>query len=235
MSANHLAVALQRQEAIIERGLGSFLEVGDALLTIRSERLYLQTHETFAEYCMERWGFCDSRARQLVMAAKVVTNVTAAGLPGPANEGQARELAKVAEPDRERVWRETLERTDGKPTAAAIREVTAPAAEPKPVVTEPKPKPAKVTPAAKQRRERTSQRRQEEPAAASAKADDGARRVFKAAAAIAWTLKDADLGDLVDAIDPGERAPYAAQCERSIAQLDRLLEAMKAAASDGAR
>lgn len=46
----------------------------------------------------ERWGFSDSRARQLIGAAQTVTNVTAAGLPAPANEGQARELARVPEP-----------------------------------------------------------------------------------------------------------------------------------------
>jgi hypothetical protein len=39
-----------------------------------------------------------------------------------ASEGQARALAKVPEPERADVWRDTVERTEGKPTAAAIRE-----------------------------------------------------------------------------------------------------------------
>jgi hypothetical protein len=129
MSADLVTEALARLEAIIERGRKSFLEVGDALLKIRSDRLYLETHETFAEYCQDRWGFSDSRARQLVISATTVSRLTAKGLPAPANERQAAELAKVPEPDRERVWSETLARTGGKPTAAAVREV----AEPKPV------------------------------------------------------------------------------------------------------
>jgi hypothetical protein len=33
------------------------------------------------------------------------------------NEGQARELARVPEGQRAEVWRETVERTNGKPTA----------------------------------------------------------------------------------------------------------------------
>jgi hypothetical protein len=131
-ATNPAAAALARQEDIIARGLTSFLEVGDALQTIRSERLYLLSHATFADYCLQRWGFSDARARQLVLAAKTVTVVTAGGLDAPTSERQARELAKVPEPQREQVWRETLDRTDGKPTAAAVREAATAAAEPTP-------------------------------------------------------------------------------------------------------
>jgi len=44
-------------ETIIERGLATFVEVGTALLDIRRDRLYRETHETFEAYCRERWGF----------------------------------------------------------------------------------------------------------------------------------------------------------------------------------
>jgi hypothetical protein len=144
MSTDLVTEALARQEEIIARGLQSFLEVGDALQVIRSDRLYLLTHTTFAAYCQDRWGFSDSRARQLVLAAQTVTSVTVGGLPAPTNESQTRELGKVPEPDRERVWAETLERTAGKPTAEAVREVAAPVVEAKPPAGEPaKAKPTK--------------------------------------------------------------------------------------------
>lgn len=116
---------LAQLEAVIERGMHTFIEVGAALYAIRDQDLYRKDFETFEAYCRDRWGFSDSRARQLIGAAKTVTNVTAAGLPAPANEGQARELGRIPEPERVEVWRETVERTGGQPTAAAVRETYA--------------------------------------------------------------------------------------------------------------
>jgi hypothetical protein len=124
--------ALAEREAVIERGLATFVDVGTALAEIRDDRLYRAEHGTFEDYCRERWGFSDSRARQMIAAAQTVTNVTVAGLPAPANEGQARELARVPADRRAEVWRETVERTDGKPTAAAIRETANPTPEREP-------------------------------------------------------------------------------------------------------
>lgn len=116
---------LAQLEAVIERGMHTFIEVGAALYGIRDQELYRKDFDTFEAYCRERWGFSDSRARQLIGAAKTVTNVTVAGLPAPANEGQARELNRVPEPQRVEVWRETVQRTGGQPTAAAVRETYA--------------------------------------------------------------------------------------------------------------
>jgi hypothetical protein len=113
---------LAQLEGVIERGMNTFIEVGAALYAIRDQRLHRADFETFESYCQQRWGFSDSRARQLIGAAQTVTNVTAAGLPAPANEGQARALSRVPESERIEVWQETVERTDGKPTAAAVRE-----------------------------------------------------------------------------------------------------------------
>jgi hypothetical protein len=140
------AVSLAAHEATIERGLTTFVEVGEALLAIRDERLYRDSHGTFEEYCRERWGFSDSRARQLIGAAQTVTNVTAAGLPAPSNEAQARELSRIPEEDRADVWAKAVEQTGGKPTAAAVRDAYRPA----PASTEPQPsvKPERPAPAA---------------------------------------------------------------------------------------
>lgn len=116
------ATTLAEAEQVIERGIQTFTEVGNALLRIRDGRLYRAEFDTFEDYCRERWGFSRQRAQQLTSAAETVTTIVDTGLPAPANEGQARELARVPEGERAEVWRETIERTNGKPTAAAIRE-----------------------------------------------------------------------------------------------------------------
>jgi len=105
---------LAELEEVVERGLTTFVEVGNALLEIRDQRLYRETHSTFEAYCRERWGFVASRARQLIAAAKTVTVVTAAGLPAPTTERQARELAR-----RMREARQRLVRTDPKSPGVA--------------------------------------------------------------------------------------------------------------------
>ena len=43
-------------EEVIEQGMETFFEVGDALLKIRDCRLYRESHATFDEYCRDRWG-----------------------------------------------------------------------------------------------------------------------------------------------------------------------------------
>lgn len=110
-------IALADCETRIERGMKTFLEVGMALSAIRENKLYRISYETFEEYCSERWGFTGRRGRQLIEAAEIGTVVPIE------NEGQARALGKVPEAERADVWREAVERTDGKPTAAAVREV----------------------------------------------------------------------------------------------------------------
>lgn len=131
------ADTLAELEGVIAEGLKTFVDVGSALLRIRDERLYRTESATFEGYCRERWGFSDGRARQLIGAAQTVTTVTVEGLPAPTNEGQARELARVPEEDRAEVWQQTLEATDGRPTASAIRETY----KPTPPPTEPEPSP----------------------------------------------------------------------------------------------
>lgn len=105
-------------EKVIERGLASFVEVGEALLTIRENKLYRASHGTFEGYCQKRWGFTDRRARQLMDAAEIGTMVPVS------TERQARELAPLRDqPEALReAWRDVEERTGGKPTATAVRE-----------------------------------------------------------------------------------------------------------------
>jgi hypothetical protein len=86
---------LAELEQVVDRGLQTFVEVGEALQEIRDGRLYRETHATFRDYCRDRFGFSDSRGRQLIAAARTVTEVTLLGLPAPANEREARALARL--------------------------------------------------------------------------------------------------------------------------------------------
>src|SRR5215204_6956553 len=106
-------------EDTIERGLETFVEVGNALLEIRESKLYRETHKTFAAYVKARWGFTASRARQLIAAAKTATVVTVS------NESQARELGGLDQGAIKRIWKEAqkiAEANESEVTAATIKE-----------------------------------------------------------------------------------------------------------------
>lgn len=107
---------LTHLESVIERGLGTFVEVGQALLEIRDSRLYRESHGTFEDYCRERWGMSRSYAHRQIDAATV-----AAVLP-IGNEAQARELLPLrAEPEQmAEAWGEAS--ANGSPTAEKVRE-----------------------------------------------------------------------------------------------------------------
>lgn len=110
------AAQLAELESVIERGAMMFVEVGGALAKIRDAGLY-RPHQTFEDYCRERWGFTDRRARYLIDAAEIGTMVPVK------NERQARELAPLRnEPEAAReAWAEAS--VNGTPTAAKVREV----------------------------------------------------------------------------------------------------------------
>jgi hypothetical protein len=114
---------LQSCERVIEKGLNTFREVGQALIEIRDSKLYRSAHATFADYCEKRWGFSDSRARQLISAAKVAETVTNVTLP---NEGAARALNSVPVEQQQAVVDWATEKAEGTPlTARAIKEAAA--------------------------------------------------------------------------------------------------------------
>ena len=79
---------LDELEAVIERGMQTFVEVGEALMEIRDGRLYKQDYGTFEAYCKERWGFSRGHGYRLIAAAEL----SPVGDIPPANERQAREL-----------------------------------------------------------------------------------------------------------------------------------------------
>jgi hypothetical protein len=114
---------LAELEAVVERGLATFVEVGAALLEIRDTRLYRDTHTTFEDYCRERWSMRRESADRLIRSAKVVELVNPSGLI-PANEAQARELVPLLADEQAVVeaWREAKAEADliGAPLTAKV-------------------------------------------------------------------------------------------------------------------
>lgn len=127
--ANQLA----ELETVIERGLQTFIEVGNALWEIREKRLYRAEYATFADYCRQRWGLQQSRAYQLLDAAEVVRNLQSSTIVElPANEAQARPLAKLSPDQQRQVWQQAIAtapngRVTGSHVEQTIRQMTNPA------------------------------------------------------------------------------------------------------------
>lgn len=90
-------------EDTISRGLMTFAEVGQALITIRDNRLYRATHKTFEGYAWERWGLSEASAYRQIDASRIHELISSPmgeeipedPAPVPANERQARPLAKL--------------------------------------------------------------------------------------------------------------------------------------------
>jgi hypothetical protein len=112
---------LQFHEQRIQKGLATFIEVGESLWEIREGKLYRETHSTFEAYCKERWGISKTHANRLIMANEIQESVAPVGVK-ITSERQARELAKVEPERRHEVVEKAVEETGGKLTAKAIRE-----------------------------------------------------------------------------------------------------------------
>ncbi len=114
-------------EDILRRGLGTFFEVGSALLTIRQERLYRVSHSTFESYCHERWGIGRSYAWRVIGAAERLKLLPEnEDIPRPSNEFQIRPFLKLEPEQFPKAWQQALRKAkDGKVTQGIVREVLA--------------------------------------------------------------------------------------------------------------
>lgn len=113
--------ALVECEEIIERGLVSFVEVGNALLRIRNERLYREGFGTFQEYCETKWEMSRIHAHRMIDAAEVAGNLLPKGNI-PQSERVARPLAQLEPEQQQEAWDEAVAASPtGKPTAAHVK------------------------------------------------------------------------------------------------------------------
>lgn len=148
MAEDELAIArtLPELEAVVERGLNLFMEVGEALTEIRDRHLYQERGYTrFEDYCQEFFGISRIRAYQFIEAAQTIEAMdevlTTVNTPPPSTERQVRELVPLAREDpaaATEVWDDVYHATDGHPTAAAVREAVR---ERRPAGPSPAPKP----------------------------------------------------------------------------------------------
>jgi len=110
-------------EAVIERGLATFVDVGNALAAIRDDRLYRRDYRTFEDYCRERWGISKTQANRLISAHEVVGNLTPIGVI-PSTESQARPLTRLEPSEQIAAWQEAVTTApNGKVTAAHVAAV----------------------------------------------------------------------------------------------------------------
>jgi hypothetical protein len=119
---------LDELERTIERGLQTFVNVGNALREIRDEGLYTVEHDTFEKYCRDRWGFEPNYARRLMAGAEVTENLRSVpiGTVLPTTESQARPLTRLDREDQSVAWELAIEKAgDGKVTAAIVEQAVA--------------------------------------------------------------------------------------------------------------
>jgi hypothetical protein len=117
--------ALEECEGLLERGLGTFFEVGNALLTIRESRLYRDTHSTFKQYCQDRWSIGHSYAWRVMGAAERLKLLPSSNqLPKPANEFQMRPFLKLAPEEFPGAWKRAVKTAkEGKVTTKVVQAV----------------------------------------------------------------------------------------------------------------
>ena len=118
---------LTDHEATIERGLKTFVDVGNALAAIRDGKLYKADHATFEDYCKVRWGWARNYANKMIAAAEA-TRSLGTNVPAPATESQARPLTKLPPDEQAEAWEEVVEEAEAtgeKITAKKVEQVVA--------------------------------------------------------------------------------------------------------------
>ncbi|MEO0475402.1 MAG: hypothetical protein AAF085_05420 [Planctomycetota bacterium] len=124
---NEIIQRLTQHEAAIERGLKTFVEVGQALQAIRDGRLYRESFPNFEAYCSTRWGFTKSYANNVIAGAEVVRELDNNCCHKlPATESQARPLTKLPATEQADAWGEVVaesEESGEKITARRVEQV----------------------------------------------------------------------------------------------------------------
>jgi len=104
---------LRNCEKTITKGVETFREVGEALAQIRDQQLFRESYGSFKAYCKEKWGFSDSRARQLMGGAEVANEVESVTRVTLSNEKQARILSKLPKQEQKSAWVEAVDLANG--------------------------------------------------------------------------------------------------------------------------
>lgn len=117
-------------EEVIERGLSTFIQVGEALAEIRDSRLYRVQFSTFEEYCREEWEMSKTQANRLIAGSEVAENLTPNGVT-PRAESQVRPLTQLPPSEQPKAWEAAVQSANGaQPTAAQVQTAVASIARP---------------------------------------------------------------------------------------------------------
>ena len=117
---------LAELENTISKNFQAFYVVGCALAEINANRLYRQAHETFEEYCRERFEIARRTAYQYLRGAEVMDNVRSCAQidQAPANEAQVRPLTRLEPEKQVEAWEEAVKSApDGHVTAKHVSKV----------------------------------------------------------------------------------------------------------------
>ena len=114
---------LERCEVVIKQGLQTFIEVGQALMTIKEKRLYRIGYKTFEDYCVEKWSISRPRAFQLIEAANVISGLSTIVDILPKTESQVRPLTSLEPEIQKQVWSEVVKTHGDNITAPKVQTV----------------------------------------------------------------------------------------------------------------
>ncbi len=108
----------------------AFCQAGVALRELRDRKLYRSTHQTFEEYCRQRFGFERRHPYRLIEAAAVMDNLCPNRTQNESSPSQKRILPTkleqvrplaALEPEQQReVWQQAVEQVEGKVPSGRI-------------------------------------------------------------------------------------------------------------------
>lgn len=84
---------------VVNRGLSNFLQVGNALIAIKTENLFRETHGDFDSFCRDTFGLGRSTCDQLVRSTQTAQLLIDNDLPPPASAAIARQLVSLPTPE----------------------------------------------------------------------------------------------------------------------------------------
>ncbi len=112
--------ALRVCEDVITKGLASFIEVGNALHKIQSQRLYRFSYPSFEEYLAARWKFKRAHAYRLITASRTAADLAPNGDSAQLKtEGQARALNGLTPEQKAAAMQRAQELAGEKPVTTA--------------------------------------------------------------------------------------------------------------------
>jgi hypothetical protein len=100
---------LRHCEAVIEKSMNSFYEMGIALREVRDGRLYKEEFSDFEDYCESKWGMTKRYVNYQISASSVLDNLGTIVPILPKTESQVRPLTKIEDPEKQQqAWQEVI-------------------------------------------------------------------------------------------------------------------------------